>query len=186
LRYSSRMILVLTLFALLLCVTESGAKQPRVQGDRLVFELPDLEGSIVKSSDERFKDKVIFVTIWGTWCPPCQSEVPTFVDLQNRYHKEGLEIVAIAFERDGLAEARRQGLRKFSARHDINYLVLDGGDTTDFSKALPMVVDVKGLPIEIMIDRSGAVVESRNSYGYKKRWARDLERDLRRLLSNEH
>ncbi|MGD8415383.1 MAG: TlpA disulfide reductase family protein [Candidatus Latescibacterota bacterium] len=185
-RYSPKTILAFTLFALLSCVTESEAKQPRVEGDRLIFELPDLEGSIVKSSDERFKDKVVFVTIWGTWCPPCRSEVPTFVDLQNRYRKEGLEIVAIAFERDAAAEVRRERLRKFSAQHEINYLVLDGGETSDFSKALPMVVDVKGLPIEIMIDRSGKVVKSRNGYGYKKRWARDLERDLRRLLNSKH
>jgi len=170
---------------LLVCLTGAEAKQPRVKGDRLVFALPDLEGNIVTSSDDRFEGKVVFVTIWGTWCAPCQTEVPTFVDLQERYREKGLLVVAIAFERDSLVEARRQRLRAFSQKHEINYLVLNGGATWDFSSALPMVVDVKGLPIEVMIDRSGAVVKSRNGYGYKKRWARDLERDLRRLLDHK-
>ena len=45
--------------------------------------------------------------------------------------------------------------------------------------------DVKGLPIEIIIDRSGVVIESRNGYGYKKKWARKLERDLKAQLVEE-
>ena len=45
-----------------------------------------------------------------------------------------------------------------------------------------MVVDVKGLPIEIVIDRSGRVVGSRNGYGYNEEWAEDLENELKMLL----
>ena len=93
--------------------------------------------------------------------------------------------VAIAFERDTLAVARRDRLRKFSQKHKISYLVLDGGMTSDFSTALPMVENVKGLPIEIIIGRSGVVVESRNGYGYKKKWARKLERELNAQLAGE-
>jgi thiol-disulfide isomerase/thioredoxin len=163
----------------------SQAKEPRVKGDHLVFALPDLNGKIVRSSDARFEGKVLFITLWGTWCPPCQSEIPTFNDLQERYADDGLVIVGIAFERDTLAVARRDRLRKFSQKHKISYLVLDGGAISDFSTALPMVEDVKGLPIEIIIDRSGVVFESRNGYGYKKKWARKLERDLKAQLVEE-
>jgi thiol-disulfide isomerase/thioredoxin len=161
------------------------AREPEVKGGRLEFALPDLDGNVVKSSDARFENKVMFVALWGTWCPPCRSEIPTFNDLQDRYGDGGLVIVAIAFERDTLAAERRDVLRKFSEEHQIGYLVLDGGATTDFSRALPMVEYVKGLPVEIIIDRSGVVVESRNSYGYKKKWARKLEREIKKLLSEK-
>lgn len=179
----SRRLLAFIVILSVALATAPRAKEPRVNGDRLAFELPGLDGEIVASTDARFKDKVLFVTIWGTWCPPCWSEIPTFVELQDRYADQGLVIVAIAFERDTLPEARQERLRDFSKQHKINYLVLDGGATTEFSNALPMIEDVKGLPIEIMIDRSGLVIESRNGYGYKKRWARNLERDLRKLLA---
>lgn len=166
-------------------LTTAEAREPEVKGDRLEFTLSDLDGNIVKSSDARFGNKVVLVTLWGTWCTPCRSETPTFNDLQDRYGDDGLVIVAIAFERDTLAMERRDVLRRFSEEHKIGYLVLDGGATTDFSAALPMVDHVKGLPIEIIINRSGVVVESRNSYGYKKRWARKLEREIKKLLAEE-
>ena len=178
----SRRLMAFMVITSLTCLTNSEAKQPRVTGDRLVFALPDLDGDVVTPSDARFEGKIVLVTLCCTWCPPCWSEIPTFISLQERYGDDGLVVVGIAFERDTLVDVRRQRLRDFSQKHKINYLVLDGGVTSDFSTALPMVVDVKGLPIEILIDRSGVVVESRNGYGYKKRWARGLEKDLKRLL----
>jgi len=93
-----------------------------------VFSLPDVDGTIVRSSDARFKGKVPFVTLWGTWCPPCRSEIPTRADLRDRYRADGLVVVGIAFERDTLAVSRRSRLRRFSEEHKMNYLVLDGGD----------------------------------------------------------
>jgi len=181
----SRILLAFVAITSLACVVAPQAKEPRVEGDRLVFALPDLDGKIVRSSDARFEGKVLFVTLWGTWCPPCLSEIPTFNDLQDRYADDGLVIVGIAFERDTTAVDRRDRLRKFSQQHKISYLVLDGGMTSDFSTALPMVEDVKGLPIEIIIGRSGVVVESRNGYGYKKKWARKLERELKAQLAGD-
>ena len=49
----------------------------------------------------------------------------------------------------------------------------------------PMVDHVKGLPVEILIDRSGKVVASRNSYGYKKKWAAKIEQEIEQLLADE-
>jgi thiol-disulfide isomerase/thioredoxin len=158
------------------------AKEPRVLGDTLAFSLYDMNGNLVTSSDKKFKNKVLYVTIWGTWCPPCLSEIPTFIDLQERYEEQGLEIIAIAFERDSLAEIRQKHLRATAQKKQINYLILDGGHTSEFSDALPAVVDVKGLPIEIIIDRSGSVLKSRNGYGYSEEWAEVLEKEFIQLL----
>ena len=38
------------------------------------------------------------------------------------------------------------------------------------------------MPVEILVDRDRRVVEARNGYGYKKRWARKLEATLIELL----
>jgi thiol-disulfide isomerase/thioredoxin len=181
----SKTLLVFVAITSLAFVTTSQAKEPWVKDDHFVFALPDLDGNIVKSSDARFEGNVLFVTLWGTWCPPCRSEIPTFNELQDRYGDDGLVIVGIAFERDSLAVDRQDLLRRFSQGHKINYLVLDGGATSDFSTALPMVENAKGLPIEIIIDRSGVVIESRNGYGYGEKWARELEGDLKRRLLEE-
>jgi thiol-disulfide isomerase/thioredoxin len=181
----SRFLAAFAAITLVACATTTATKEPRVRGDSLVFALPDREGNTVRSSDARFEGKVLLVTLWGTWCPPCLSEIPTFNDLHHRYAESGLEIVGIAFERDTAAADRQERLRRFSQKHKISYSVLDGGKTSDFSTALPMVEDVTGLPIEIIIDRSGVVVESRNGYGYNEEWARELESRLKGLLAEE-
>lgn len=182
---SSRTAIVILAVALLAAAQQVSGKEPIVKGDRLVFDLPDLRGNKVGSADEIFAERVLFVTLWGTWCPPCVSEIPTLNDLQRRYADDGLTVVAIAFEKIEPPDQRRQHLRDFAREHSIEYLILDGGDVTEFADALPMLDDVKGLPIEIVIDRSGAVIDCRNGYGYKKSWARKLEDRLKALLAVE-
>jgi thiol-disulfide isomerase/thioredoxin len=157
--------------------------EPEVKGDVLEFNLPDLQGNIVTNVDSTFVGKVVFITIWGTWCPPCRSEIPTFIDLQKKYKDEGLIILAIAFEKNEDILTRQEYLQSFVDEQKINYLVLDGGDTSEFSYALPQIEDVDGLPIEIFISRSGKVVETRNGFGYSESWAQELERNLHNLLA---
>ncbi|MEJ0032996.1 MAG: hypothetical protein WDO15_22745 [Bacteroidota bacterium] len=37
--------------------------------EKLEFSFPDLNGNKVSLSDERFKNKVVILQIFGTWCP---------------------------------------------------------------------------------------------------------------------
>lgn len=160
------------------------AKQPWVEDARLRFRLADVQGRPVDSSDERFAGKVLLVTLWATWCAPCITEIPTLVELQKKYGDGGLLVVAIAFEGEERDQARRAWLREFVEEQGVNYLVLDGGPPRNFESALPAVRDVRGFPVEILVDRTGRVVEARNGYGYKKRWARRLDREIRALLGD--
>ncbi len=169
---------------LLIVVPATAAKQPWIEGSCLDFRLPDLQGRPVSSSDERFVGKVILVNLWATWCPPCISEIPTLIELQRKYHDRGLIIVAIAFELEKQPELRRHKLHEFGEEHGINYLVLDGGLPQDFESALPTARNVKGFPVEILVNRTGLVTKAKNSYGFKKSWARKLNRDVDSLLCN--
>lgn len=167
---------------LLAAVAPAAAKQPWVAEDHLEFKLADLDGELVSSSDERFDGKVVLVDLWATWCPPCLTEIPTLIELQNQYADRGLIIVAIAFEDQEQAVDRRKYLQEFVEKHGINYLVLDGGSPDGFAAALPAIRDIKGLPVEILIDRKGRVAMAKNSSGFKKSWARKLEREIEHLL----
>lgn len=156
---------------------------PHVEGDALSFYLHDLEGRVVDSSDERFRGKVVFVDVFGTWCSPCISAIPTLKDLHARYSGDGLVIVAIAFEHGDDAGERRGFLRYFTESYAIPYMVLDGGSLGAFSTVLSGIKNVRGFPIEVLIDRDGKVVETRNGYGNKDRWSREIEAKLVDLLA---
>ena len=158
-------------------------KQPVVEGGRVDFRLPDLHGKVVSSEDPQFAGKVLLVDLWATWCPPCITEIPTLIDLQARYGETGLVIVAIAFEAEEQEEERHARLREFVAQRGVNYLVLDGGPPEDFETALPSVKNVRGFPVEILVDRSGQVAAARNGYGFKKKWAAKIEREIGALLN---
>jgi thiol-disulfide isomerase/thioredoxin len=158
------------------------AKGPSFEGERIEFALPDLDGRVVSSSDPRFEGRVMLIDLWATSCPPCLTEIPTFIDLQGRLGDRGLVIVGVAFETEEDPEARRNRLREFAEQRGINYLILDGGSWAGLPDALPGLKDVRGLPVEIIVDRDGRVAEARNGYGYKKRWARELEAKLTELL----
>ena len=127
---------------------------------------------------------MLLIDLWATWCSPCVGEIPTFIDLQQRFGEQGLVIVAIAFEsEDEEEESRRERLRAFVDQQDINYLVLDGQVPRDSDEPLPGLENVRGVPVEILIGRDGTLVAVRNGYGYSKRWARKLERELVELLA---
>ena len=177
-----RRLLTLASALLVLAATAAAARQPWVDGARLEFDLTDFSGELVSSTDERFAGKVLLVSLWGTWCPPCISEIPTLIELQDRLADRGLLIVAIAFEYEEDPQARRELLQRFTQEQGINCLVLDGGSTDEAGTALPALRDVSGLPVEILINRRGRVTETRSGYGFKKSWARKLERELRALL----
>lgn len=161
----------------------AGRAGPHVVDDELSFSLHDLQGKVVGSDDERFRGKVVFVDIFGTWCTPCLREVPTLKDLHAKYSEGGLVIVAIAFEHGDDPGERRNFLRWFTESNGIAYLVLDGGSLGTFSKALPGIRNVKGFPIEVFIDRDGRVVDTRNGYGDTGRWSRELEGKLVEMLA---
>lgn len=174
--------IVATLFVFAAAVSATEGKGPRVEGGTLDFSLPDLEGNVVASTDGRFEGKVLLIDLWGTWCPPCLSEIPTFVDLQDRYAGRGFEMIGIAFEKIEDPSERRRHLASFREEQGIDYLILDGGTIDDFSSSLPAVRNARGLPIEILVSRDGRVEAARNGYGYSKKWARKLDRELQKLL----
>ncbi len=47
------------------------------------WTLMDIEGSPVSFSE--FKDEVVFLSIWATWCPPCRAEMPNIQHLYEQY-----------------------------------------------------------------------------------------------------
>jgi len=174
--------ILIGLAALAVATPAAALEDPTVEGGRVEFRAHDLDGNVVTSADPRLAGKVIVLSLWGTFCPPCITEIPTFNDLQARYGDRGLVIVGMSFERVTEVEKRRKQVRDFTHEHDVSYLVLDGGSTGEFEETLPTVKGVEGLPVEILIDREGNVVRVRNTYGYSKRWARKLEKELVELL----
>lgn len=123
------------------------------------FSAPNLAGVTVSSTDPQFHDKVVIVAIGGSWCPNCHDEAPFLVELYNRFHAQGLEIVNLSFEeQDQLKDPQR--LRAFITKYGIPYTVLVAGTPDDLHTVVPQGKNLNSWPTSFFIGRDGLVKQT--------------------------
>lgn len=115
---------------------------------KLQFTLKDMYGRDVKLSD--YRGKVVLLNFWATWCGPCLAEIPSFVDLQAKYKKQGLEILGVS-----VSDTREQ-LPPFAKEYKINYPLLVGQDHDDLMEAYGAVA---AIPVSVLIGRNGVICD---------------------------
>ena len=111
------------------------------------FSLDSLDGRSIRLSDLR--GKAVLLNFWATWCSPCKIEMPWFVELQNQYGPQGLQIVGVAMDDSG-----RDEIAKFAKEMGVNYPVLIGKDSVSDAYG-----GVPALPESFFIGRDGKIVD---------------------------
>jgi len=110
----------------------------------LNFALKDLENKPVQLSS--LKGKVVLLDFWATWCGPCKIEIPWFIEFQQKYGKDGLQVVGVSVD-DTLDR-----LKPYVAKMKMNYTVLQGLDHDDLQDAYGPLF---GIPVTVLISRDG-------------------------------
>ena len=127
--------------------------------DSLAFTFPDLGGNPVSLSDEKYRGKVVLVTLSGTWCPNCADEVAFLSPYYRSQRERGLEIITLLYEHfEDFDRAAAQG-RALKEQYGILYDLLVAGvsDKTLAAETLPMLNRVLAFPTTIFVDRKGRV-----------------------------
>lgn len=81
------------------------------------FKLIDLDGNEI--SLLKYRGKIVFLNFWATWCPPCRTEIPGFVQLYEKYKDKGMQIIGISLDRTG-----KDNVLNFIKKYKINYPVV--------------------------------------------------------------
>jgi len=106
-----------------------------------LFDTPDIAGQAQRLADQ--KGKVVLISLWATWCPPCRTEMPKLEHLYLEHKQQGLVIFGLSAE-----DADTQ--QKFARQVPVSYPLLTiAGNVPDFYR------DVVRLPSFILIDRAG-------------------------------
>jgi peroxiredoxin len=124
------------------------------------FELKDANGALVRLSD--LKGKVVVVNFWATWCGGCQTEIPWFVELYNKYKDAGLEIVGVSLDADGW-----KSVRPYLAQKPIPYHIALASDA--------MRDRLTTLPVTILVDREGRTALTQLGVPAKMTYQADIE-----------
>lgn len=110
------------------------------------WKLIGLDGKPVGS--EQLKGKVAVVDFWATWCGPCVSEIPGYVELQKKYADRGLVIVGLSVDEQGEA-----AVRPFAQRMKVDYALALA--TPEVISAFSAFGEMEGIPTTFLIDREG-------------------------------
>ena len=126
------------------------------------WELNDTDGKPVKSSD--FAGKVVILDFWATWCPPCEAEIPGFVELQKKYGDKGLVIVGVSLDEQGPAV-----VKPFMQQFGVNYPIVMGDE-----KIVEDFGGVTAIPTTFIIDKAGNIVKKHIGFAPKENFEEEI------------
>ncbi len=117
------------------------------------FTLTDINGEEVSLSD--FRNKVVYLDFWASWCGPCMREVPYAKELKKRLEGEDdLVFLYVSVDTDEQAWRRTVEEREIQGVH----LRVEG-----MSHEVAQAYNVRGVPSFFIIDRNGIIHDNNPS-----------------------
>ncbi len=112
------------------------------------FEGPTPEGT--RLSLAAVKGKVTIIDFWASWCKPCRAENPNVVELYNKYHDKGLNIIGVSL--DKTADAWKQALEADALpwQHVSNLQY--------WQDPIARLYNIRSIPATFILDAQGKIV----------------------------
>jgi len=55
-------------------------------------------GNVIHLTD--YRDRIVVISFWATWCGPCRKELPILVNMQKRATREKLVVLSVNWRQD--------------------------------------------------------------------------------------
>jgi thiol-disulfide isomerase/thioredoxin len=114
----------------------------------------------------QYRDKVVLVQYWATWCEPCKADMAQIRELQAKYAKE-LEIVSISLD------SRKTDLEAYLKKSPLpwHHIYEPGGLDSRLANELGVLT----LPTMLLLDQQGKVANRNVNIS-------ELDREIKSLL----
>lgn len=107
--------------------------------------LDDLTGQKVNISD--YRENIVLINNWATWCPPCRAEMPTLVKYYQEHFGQGFTLIGIE------AGDPVEEVTDFVNQYKISFPIL-----LDPNNRSLVAFHNDNLPSSYVIDRKGNVI----------------------------
>jgi len=114
-------------------------------------DVPFLEGDDTARRLADYGGKPLVLNFWATWCAPCVREMPDLDRLRADFAVEGIEVLAISEDRQGMAK-----VDAFYAETGIVNLPR----LLDPKGALSRALKLRGMPTTYFFDAAGRTIGS--------------------------
>lgn len=150
-RYSVRVVMACCF--LWIALTGSLFAAPAAEGPPPVpaFSVVALDGKAVGSAN--LTGTTYIVNFFASWCPPCRSEIPDMVALQNQYGRKGFTFVGVA------VNETEPAIREFIKKNKIIYPVVMANE--QIVNAFSRYVDggIRAIPTSFVVNSSGRITQ---------------------------
>jgi thiol-disulfide isomerase/thioredoxin len=162
-----------------------------VDPSEFTFSSYHLDSTLFNFSAANNINKVTIIQLMGTWCPNCMDESRYLQDLYAKYHSEGLNIIAVAYEIENSFSNYKKNIERFKDKNGIEYLITIGGKASKdlASKQFPNLNKISAFPTSIVLDKNGTVRNIHTGfYGpgtgiYYENYSEKMENFILQLLS---
>jgi thiol-disulfide isomerase/thioredoxin len=112
------------------------------------FNEKDLSGRPMSIAND--KGRVVLVDFWATWCPVCLIELPNTLEVYEKYHGKGFDIIGVSLDED------QPTLESFIKEKGMAWPQYFDGKKWD--NKLAMKYGVEAAPTTYLLDGTGKII----------------------------
>ncbi|XVJ58551.1 MAG: TlpA family protein disulfide reductase [Tepidisphaera sp.] len=120
----------------------------KVGDTAIAFEGKDLDGGTIKFPGD-FKNKIVMVDFWATWCHPCMEEMPHIAEAYDKFASQGLEVLGVSI--DGAGDAAK--IKSTLKSKKMSWLHIH-----DTNSAISRLYAVTSIPRAFLVDGDTGVI----------------------------
>lgn len=109
------------------------------------FTVKDLDGRQVPM--DSFKNKVVFLNLWATWCGPCRVEMPSIQGLYEKVNHDSVAFVMLSVDKP----EHHEKVKQFIAKEGYSFPVYT------VASNLPAQLHTGSIPSTFVIRKDGKI-----------------------------
>lgn len=130
------------------------------------FALKTLDNKEIQLSN--LKGKGVIINFWGSWCKPCEKEMPALENTYKWYKDKNVEVIGVNLEESNLA------VKSYVDRKSLSFPIL-----LDKDGQVRDIYNVSTIPSSFFINKDGKIVKEyvgQMNEETLNRWAKEISK----------